>query len=206
VATVKSFGIKPSRTAWKSPWQNGVAERWVGSVRRELLDHVVVLGERHLRRLLRDYVAYYLMTGRTWPREGDSRRETGGAAARRRRRHRGAVAGRRPASPVRVARGGVAARHSPTPRPHAEDRPPGSLSASSSTAATIDWRGKRDARRITPMKACAGTRPSPLGPPSAAGPHPASPDRIFGEAEDPVPHPDDVWQQAAASTRRKLWA
>ena len=34
VSTVKSFGIKPSRTAWKSPWQNGVAERWVGSVRR----------------------------------------------------------------------------------------------------------------------------------------------------------------------------
>jgi putative transposase len=59
VSTVKSFGIKPSRTAWKSPWKNGVAERWVGSVRRELLDHVVVLGEHHLRRLLRDYVAYY---------------------------------------------------------------------------------------------------------------------------------------------------
>jgi len=46
-------------TAWKSPWQNGVAERWIGSVRRELLDRVVVLSERHLRRLLRDYVAYY---------------------------------------------------------------------------------------------------------------------------------------------------
>jgi transposase InsO family protein len=59
VSTVKSFGVKPTRTAWRSPWQNGVAERWIGSVRRELLDHVVVLGERHLRRLLRDYVAYY---------------------------------------------------------------------------------------------------------------------------------------------------
>jgi len=35
-----SFGIQPARTAWKSPWQNGVAERWIGSVRRELLDHV----------------------------------------------------------------------------------------------------------------------------------------------------------------------
>jgi hypothetical protein len=54
-----SFGIQPARTAWKSPWQNGVAERWIGSVRRELLDHVVVLNERHLRRLLTDYVAYY---------------------------------------------------------------------------------------------------------------------------------------------------
>ena len=59
VTTVKSFGMKPTRTAWRSPWQNGVAERWIGSVRRELLDHVVVLGERHLRRPLRDYVAYY---------------------------------------------------------------------------------------------------------------------------------------------------
>ena len=59
VATVRSFGIKPTRTAYRSPWQNGVAERWVGSVRRELLDHVVVFNERHLRRLLREYVAYY---------------------------------------------------------------------------------------------------------------------------------------------------
>ena len=56
VSTVKSFGTQPTRTAFRSPWQNGVAERWVGSVRRELLDHVVVLGEHHLRRLLREYV------------------------------------------------------------------------------------------------------------------------------------------------------
>jgi len=59
VSTLKSFGIKLTGTACRSPWQNGVAERWVGSVRRELLDHVVVLGERHLRRLLREHVAYY---------------------------------------------------------------------------------------------------------------------------------------------------
>jgi putative transposase len=59
VSTMKSFGIKPTRTAYRSPWQNGVAERWVGSVRRELLDHVVVVNEGHLRRLLREYVAYY---------------------------------------------------------------------------------------------------------------------------------------------------
>jgi len=61
VSTMKSFGTQPqsTRTAFRSPWQNGVAERWVGSVRRELLDHVVVFNERHLRRLLREYVAYY---------------------------------------------------------------------------------------------------------------------------------------------------
>ncbi len=56
---IKSFEIDPKRTAFRSPWQNGTAERFVGSVRRELLDHVVVLNEDHLRRLLRDYVDYY---------------------------------------------------------------------------------------------------------------------------------------------------
>ncbi len=59
VSTVKSFDTEPTRTAPRSPGQNGVAERWIGSVRRELLDQVVVFNERHLERLLRDYVAYY---------------------------------------------------------------------------------------------------------------------------------------------------
>jgi transposase InsO family protein len=49
---------KPTRTAPRSPWQNGVAEPWIGSVRRELLDHVVVFDDRHLQRLLRECVAY----------------------------------------------------------------------------------------------------------------------------------------------------
>jgi putative transposase len=57
--TVARFGIHPQRTALQSPWQNGIAERFVGTVRRELLDHVVVLSEDHLRRLLREYVGYY---------------------------------------------------------------------------------------------------------------------------------------------------
>jgi putative transposase len=57
--TLASFGVHPKRTALQSPWQNGTAERFVGTVRRELLDHVVVLSEDHLRRLLREYVEYY---------------------------------------------------------------------------------------------------------------------------------------------------
>jgi putative transposase len=57
--TIARFGVHPQRTAFQSPWQNGTAERFVGTVRRELLDHVVVLSEDHLRRLLREYVAYY---------------------------------------------------------------------------------------------------------------------------------------------------
>jgi transposase InsO family protein len=44
---------------FRSPWQNGVAERWVGSCRRDLLDHVIVFGDRHLKRLLSEYGRYY---------------------------------------------------------------------------------------------------------------------------------------------------
>ena len=56
VSTIKEHGIAPVRTSFRSPWQNGVAARWVGNIRRELLDHVIVLNER---RLDRDYVLYY---------------------------------------------------------------------------------------------------------------------------------------------------
>jgi len=59
VSTVKSFGITPKRTSFRSPWQNGIAERWVGNCRRDLLDHVIVLNEQHLRRLMSEYVRYY---------------------------------------------------------------------------------------------------------------------------------------------------
>jgi transposase InsO family protein len=56
---IEDFRVQPKRTAYRSPWQNGTAERWIGSARRELLDHVIVFDEPHLRRLLRDYVDYY---------------------------------------------------------------------------------------------------------------------------------------------------
>jgi putative transposase len=54
-----STGLQPKRTSVQAPWQNGVAERWIGSCRREMLDHVIPLNERHLRRLLRAYVSYH---------------------------------------------------------------------------------------------------------------------------------------------------
>ncbi len=57
--SIRSLGITPKRTAYRSPWQNGTAERWVGSCKREILDHVIVFNEDHLRRLLRGYVTYY---------------------------------------------------------------------------------------------------------------------------------------------------
>ncbi len=57
--SIKNIGIEPRRSAFRSPWQNGIAERWVGSARRELLDHVIVMNEDHLRHLLCEYVEYY---------------------------------------------------------------------------------------------------------------------------------------------------
>jgi len=59
VGAVKTVGAKPTRTAFRAPWQNGTAERWIGCCREELLDRVIVLDEAHLRRLLREYVAYH---------------------------------------------------------------------------------------------------------------------------------------------------
>jgi len=56
---VGALGLKVVRTSFRSPWQNGVAERWVGSCRRDLLDHVIPLNERHLKRLLSEYIRYY---------------------------------------------------------------------------------------------------------------------------------------------------
>jgi len=56
---VRSMAIRPIRTSFQSPWQNGVAERWIESCRRDLLDHVIPFDEHHLKRLLSDYVRYY---------------------------------------------------------------------------------------------------------------------------------------------------
>jgi transposase InsO family protein len=59
IAAVQAARIIPKRTSFRSPWQNGIAERWVGSCRRDLLDHMVALNERHLKRLLSEYVRYH---------------------------------------------------------------------------------------------------------------------------------------------------
>src|SRR5271155_5349486 len=52
---LRAMGIRDKPIAPASPWQNGYAERLIGSIRRECLDHVVVLGEAHLRRILKSY-------------------------------------------------------------------------------------------------------------------------------------------------------
>ena len=56
---IKSLGIDEVVTASASPWQNPCVERVIGSLRRELLEHVIILNERHLKRLLRSYLGYY---------------------------------------------------------------------------------------------------------------------------------------------------
>ena len=56
---LRSLGIRDHPTSPRSPWQNGYAERLIGSIRRECLDHVVVFGERHLRHVLSCYMEYY---------------------------------------------------------------------------------------------------------------------------------------------------
>ena len=55
----KGLDILEAVIAPRSPWQNAYAERVIGSIRRECLDHVVVMGERHLRQILSNYVDYY---------------------------------------------------------------------------------------------------------------------------------------------------
>jgi transposase InsO family protein len=57
---VKNIGVEEVLIAPRSPWQNPYAERLIGSIRRECLNHVIVLNERHLRRILGSYFDYYL--------------------------------------------------------------------------------------------------------------------------------------------------
>jgi transposase InsO family protein len=56
---VAALEIKQILTSYRSPWQNPYVERVIGSIRRECLDHVIILNERHLRRVLREYLDYY---------------------------------------------------------------------------------------------------------------------------------------------------
>jgi len=56
---LRAMGIRDRPIAPTSPWQNGFAERLIGSIRRECLDHIIVLGEAHLRRILKSYARYY---------------------------------------------------------------------------------------------------------------------------------------------------
>jgi len=57
--SVEALGIRPVLTSYRSPWQNGFVERVIGSIRRECLDHLIIVSEGHLRGILQRYTRYY---------------------------------------------------------------------------------------------------------------------------------------------------
>ena len=69
---MRAMGIRDKPTAPASPWQNGFAERLIGSIRRECADHFIVLGEAHLRRILRSYARYYNTIRTHWSLDKDA--------------------------------------------------------------------------------------------------------------------------------------
>ena len=103
-STVTAMGVEEVVTAPRSPWQNPYVERLIGSVRRECLDHSIILNERHLRRILGSYFDYYhgsrthLSLGKDTP---DGRTRSAGRV----RNGRFLAQGRRSASSLRTPRG-----------------------------------------------------------------------------------------------------
>jgi transposase InsO family protein len=69
---LRAMGIRDKPTALASPWQNGFAERLIGSIRRECVDHFIVLGEAHLRRILRADAGYYNNIRTHWSLDKDA--------------------------------------------------------------------------------------------------------------------------------------
>jgi transposase InsO family protein len=69
---LRAMGIRDRPIAPASPWQNGFAERLIGSIRRECADHFIVLGEAHLCRILRTYARYYNDIRTHWSLDKDA--------------------------------------------------------------------------------------------------------------------------------------
>jgi putative transposase len=111
----KLMGIEEVHTASRAPWQNAFVERFIGSARRECLDHMIVLNEAGLRKLMTLYCSYYERSRTLVATQGDTDSSSGHAA--RRGRCRGDPGGRRPPS-IRTPRG-LNARQSPARRARA---------------------------------------------------------------------------------------
>jgi putative transposase len=101
--TAKAMGIEVVRTAPRSPWQNAHVERFIGSVRRECLDHVIVLNASGLRTILKSYVTYYMDSRPHLSLDKDSPRSR--PVSPPVGRLAGISPGRRTSSPVRTSRG-----------------------------------------------------------------------------------------------------
>jgi len=69
---MRAMGIRDKPAAPASPWQNGFAERLIGSIQRECVDHFIVLGETHLRHILRTYARYYNHIRTHWSLDKDA--------------------------------------------------------------------------------------------------------------------------------------
>jgi transposase InsO family protein len=63
---IQMLGVSEVITTPRSPWQNAFVERLIGSMRRECLDHVIILNQQHLRRLLKSYLMYYHRSRTHW--------------------------------------------------------------------------------------------------------------------------------------------
>ena len=74
---IHNMSIEEMITAPRSPWRSPYVERLIGSVRRECLNHVIVLGEKHLRRILKSYFAYYhrCRTHLSWTKDAPEPRD-----------------------------------------------------------------------------------------------------------------------------------
>ena len=79
---VSALGIEEVVTAARSPWQNPYAERVIGSIRRECIDHLIVLGERHLRTIVSEYTDYYNKTRTHLSLDNDARKAAGSTQGR----------------------------------------------------------------------------------------------------------------------------
>lgn len=93
IRRVRSIGIRDRPTSPRSPWQNAYAERLIGSIRRECLDHIVVFGERHLRHVLLSYMDYYNGTRTHLPHRCSHHQPPRPAVPRQRRDRSGAGGG-----------------------------------------------------------------------------------------------------------------
>jgi len=78
---VRGMGIEEVLIAPRSPWQSPYVERLIGSIRRECLDHILVINEGHLQRVLREYFAYYHDSRPHQSLDGNARSSAGAATA-----------------------------------------------------------------------------------------------------------------------------
>jgi transposase InsO family protein len=77
-ARIRAMGIRDRPTSFRAPWQNGCVERLIGSIRRECADHLIVVNEEHLRRILAKFNAYYNQSSVKNSQAVDLESESGG--------------------------------------------------------------------------------------------------------------------------------